>query len=429
MFRNGLRSGPLRLVLLFALLAQGCALTGSSPVANQPASRTSQKATHANQQIGEKERRDGRFIGLALSGGGSRSAVFATAVMLELQRAGILEQVDFISSVSGGAIPAALYALDGYRGFRFQDQALARVSQDFQGEWITRWLLPSNWFRYWLTSYTRSDTLVEVLEDFLYQQATYADLNPNRPKPLLNATNATAGTSFVIAEEQFRALNSSLQPLHVARAVYMSSAYPGILSPVTLGRYGTSTSEREPDFRFAIYDGGPIDNLGISTLLDVLRIGEETGGSLESVFPRGCLVISVDATPRTRNGNSQELSASHVLLLSNRREVLERIGIPNARQDETMFGAFSLVGGRASCHAWHLALRQLPDDDSLGRHVTRIRTSLTIEPNDKTALIAAAARLVQDGMKQGRVLPGLAGLLDEGMPAQAQTSSPVASGH
>src|SRR5436190_9970747 len=56
---------------------------------------------------------DGWFVGLAISGGGSRSAVFSAAVMFELQRLGLLERVDYVSSVSGGSLTAAYYCSSG----------------------------------------------------------------------------------------------------------------------------------------------------------------------------------------------------------------------------------------------------------------------------------------------------------------------------
>ncbi|MDB5322985.1 MAG: uncharacterized protein JWN40_4616, partial [Phycisphaerales bacterium] len=58
---------------------------------------------------------DGWFVGLAISGGGSRSANFSAAVMFELQRLGLLEKVDAISSVSGGSMTAAYYCLSADR--------------------------------------------------------------------------------------------------------------------------------------------------------------------------------------------------------------------------------------------------------------------------------------------------------------------------
>ncbi len=54
---------------------------------------------------------DGWFVGLAISGGGLRSANFSAAVMFELQRLGLLEKVDAISAVSGGSLTAAYYCL------------------------------------------------------------------------------------------------------------------------------------------------------------------------------------------------------------------------------------------------------------------------------------------------------------------------------
>ena len=55
---------------------------------------------------------DGYFVGLAISGGGLRSANFGAACMFQLERIGLLQKVDYISSVSGGSLPAALYCLN-----------------------------------------------------------------------------------------------------------------------------------------------------------------------------------------------------------------------------------------------------------------------------------------------------------------------------
>ena len=47
------------------------------------------------------------FIGLAISGGGSRAANFGSAVLWELDRLGILQHVQYISTVSGGSLAGA----------------------------------------------------------------------------------------------------------------------------------------------------------------------------------------------------------------------------------------------------------------------------------------------------------------------------------
>ena len=52
--------------------------------------------------IADKEELRGKLVGLALSGGGIRSAIFSLGVMQRLARAGHLERVDYLSTVSGG---------------------------------------------------------------------------------------------------------------------------------------------------------------------------------------------------------------------------------------------------------------------------------------------------------------------------------------
>jgi NTE family protein len=53
------------------------------------------------------------FVGLAVSGGGSRSANFGMAALTELDALGMLQHVDAISAVSGGSIPSAYFAVRG----------------------------------------------------------------------------------------------------------------------------------------------------------------------------------------------------------------------------------------------------------------------------------------------------------------------------
>lgn len=58
-------------------------------------------------------------IGLALSGGGYRAAAYHIGTLRALDRLGILDNIDVISSVSGGSITSAYYALnkDNYTNF------------------------------------------------------------------------------------------------------------------------------------------------------------------------------------------------------------------------------------------------------------------------------------------------------------------------
>ncbi|MDP3092625.1 MAG: hypothetical protein Q8N04_18265 [Nitrospira sp.] len=359
---------PSAFVTLLLLGLAGCVSATPSPSAPVVAS-----PTHANQTLDQEAQRDGRFIGLAISGGGRRAAVF------------------------GGALPAAYYALDGYRTIEFANGFLERMGHDFQSEMRGRFLSPGNLLAYWFTDATKSDTVVHVLDDQLFHGATYADLNPARPKLLLNATDALTGEPFVISDESFAGLALPLPSFSVARAVYMSAAYPGVFNPVPL--YGnTSSSDSATRPAVLAYDGGPVDNLGVKTLVNLLRNADQ-GAPIAARFPGGCLIISVDATPRIAGEQDQPLSASTVLLKSQRREVLEGVGIVAAQQDHRMFSTFPVNGSQSACTFWHLALRQLPDTDPLGARVTRIKTSFGLESTDQDALIRAAHHLIEQGIQ------------------------------
>lgn len=376
------------IVTLLLLGLAGCVSATPSLLATVVSS-----PTHANQTLDQEARRDGRFIGLAISGGGSRAAVFGGAMLRELHRTGLLQQVDVISAVSGGALPAAYYALDGYRSVDFANGFLERMGHDFQHDMRGRFVSPGNLLKYWFTDAAKSDTVVQVLDEQLFHNATYADLNPSRPKLLLNATNALTGDPFVISDESFETLSSSLSSFSISRAVYMSAAYPGVFDPVLL-----PSSESGSQLSVLAYDGGPADNLGIKTLVNLLGKADQRS-ALTTQFPKGCLIIAVDATPRITSMNHQPLSASTVLLKSHRREVLERVGIVEERQDRAMFGTFTVNGSQSVCTFWHLALRQLSDEDPLGAKVTRIKTSLGLEQVDQDALIRVARQLIEQGIK------------------------------
>ncbi|MCC6964748.1 MAG: patatin-like phospholipase family protein [Nitrospira sp.] len=395
---------------MFLLTLASCAPLG--PPSTIPADKLL-PANRATLQLGEKELADGRFVGLAFSGGGSRAAVFGAAVMKELDRLGLLQQVDVLSAVSGGALPAAAYALEGYRDFNFQNGFVEQIGRDIQGAAAGPWYqVPRNLLRYTFRDTIPAEPVIRALDDQLFHGATFADLNPSRPILLLNATDAVTGDPLVIAEERFASLGIPLGPFSIARAVYMSAAYPGVLEPLTLtdGRTGTNGTSADP---VLAYDGGAADNLGIRTLIHVV---EETLSEhpMADRFPQGCLVISIDATSRPRNEAKTPLSAAAALLRGHRRNVLELAGISAAQQDRAMFGTFRVGqnGSGGICQFWHVALRQLPDSDPLGEHVTHITTNLGLSAEDQAALMTAAARLVAKGREEMNGTGSWAGFLE-----------------
>lgn len=365
--------------------------------------------TAGSWNLTELETKDGRFLALAISGGGSRAANFGAAVMLELQERKLLQQVDVISGVSGGTLPTVYYGLGETAG-PFTASALRKaMGFDFQGSWIWRWFLPQNIFRYWFTDFTRSDIMVQVFNNELYHDATFAHLQ-SHPKILLNSTVHNDHTRFTFTDERFARLHSALAYYPVANAVNASSAFPGAFQDVTLQWYIT------PPQYVHLFDGGPIDNLGVQAITEYIN-RNILGTSLNRLFPNGCLIIIVDATPASEHPelntvqssrssidyfvDTNALDAMDAMLLESRRSLLSGMGIPVGRQDQEMRGRLPVNDReQCGCEVRHLSLRQLmyageDEADGLAERVTQIKTKFWIGEDEQNDLFAAAKLLMK----------------------------------
>ena len=103
-----------------ALVASGCSLLPlyaytNTVAAAAPLTSPEGAAPRASLAVDGKRGNPRVLMFLALSGGGSRSAYFSSQVMLKLQtvlpEVDLLREVDVLSAVSGGSLPAAYYAL------------------------------------------------------------------------------------------------------------------------------------------------------------------------------------------------------------------------------------------------------------------------------------------------------------------------------
>ena len=187
---------------------------------------------------------DELFVILAFSGGGTRAAAFSYGVLAQLAAItlpggrSLLDEVDVISSVSGGSFTAAYYALHGERIFEpgglFHSAFLHYpVQRDLVAEAVYR---PANWRR--LRS--RVEIAANLYGRALFGDATFAALE-KRPRPyvILNATDASRGTRFEFTQEQFDLLCADLSAFPIRRAVAASSAFPGLLNSMTIDSYNT----------------------------------------------------------------------------------------------------------------------------------------------------------------------------------------------
>lgn len=238
---------------------------------------------------------DGYFVGLAISGGGSRSANFSAAVMFELQRLGLLEKLDAISSVSGGSITAAYYCACDDREWN-PGNLQRKLTHEFASDmwWIVA--QPWNLFALWVTDWDRSDLLARTLNENVFSRdgatLTFNDLRPDRPRLLINATDLQSGQKFVFANESFDAINSDLSKYPLSYAVAASSSVPVVLHHVTLRDYSTIFKQ----YRHFV-DGGINDNLGILSLLETYKANNDAAEHAHQPLPyvKGAILFILDA--------------------------------------------------------------------------------------------------------------------------------------
>lgn len=302
------------------------------------------------------------FIGIALSGGGSRAANFSAAVLEQLDNIGILREVDVISSVSGGGLTAAYYALHAEDP---QWPVLRKkLRTDFFSIWERECLMPPNLFALLFSDRDKTDVLADVFDETLFDHAKYSALKPNGPRFLANATDLTGGGHrFVFSDEKIRGeLHSSLADIRISNAVAASGALPGIFDSLTLQRYrpdeivpssySPSRSWEQPSYVHLV-DGGLSDNLGIETLIEsaFYSLYGEGHQEMPVEFPhKPCLIIAVDSnTPNTaseteyltdtrstfdRFFNKNVFDGIDALFDARRRETLAKLGLAQSEFDE-----------------------------------------------------------------------------------------------
>jgi len=199
-----------------------------------------------------KENSQRVFVVLAFSGGGIRAGAFSYGVLKELRqttvqidgtRRRLLDEVDVISSVSGGSFTAAYYGLFGDR--IFDDYERKFLKRDVSGGMLSRLLDPVALTSLTSSDFNRGDLAAEWLTDNLFERKTFADMSPGRlPYVILNASDLNTGLTFSFIQQQFDFLCSNLNTYPVANAVMASAAMPVIFAPIAVRNFDTDCRER-----------------------------------------------------------------------------------------------------------------------------------------------------------------------------------------
>jgi NTE family protein len=341
-----------RLPLLVAL-ALALAACATQPL-NVKLDRHDPSAGYRYSNLSADDNSDDLFVILAFSGGGTRAAAFSFGVMealaeVEYHAAGrprqLLREVDVIASVSGGSFTAAYYAL--FPDTFFQKFPGEFLHRNIERALIGRALRPWNWAR--LAS--RIHLAVELYDETVFHGRTFGDLLASRRKPfiILNATDMSLGRRFEFTQEQFDLLCSDVARTKVAAGVAASSAFPGLLSPLTLENFAADgcgftppewletglVREQNPLERYArardlasyqdlhqarryihLLDGGLADNIGLRGPYVALKIGDtewNVPARISAGAIRRVLVITANAKTKPRKDWDRHASAPGLL--------------------------------------------------------------------------------------------------------------------
>jgi predicted acylesterase/phospholipase RssA len=286
------------------------------------------------------------LIGLAVSGGGSRAALFAAGAFEALgtirvgsEQKSVLEQVSYISSVSGGSMASSYFVArkpahaipilmpgggltQEYQDFfnRFKED----MKFDLEGLIFKRQIFRLRWINPAWTAWS----LAELLDESYLNGMTFKDLaqreaQGDSPRLLVNTTLYNNGRRFVVStlpreasqydvfldmqrhsavrkldeageailRSRWESLNSVTPedikldtcPIRVAAAVVGSMSFPPVVGPISFRVKGQ-------DKYWHVGDGGLSDNTGAESLLMVFLKKLQEGKA------KRALIISFDSS-------------------------------------------------------------------------------------------------------------------------------------
>jgi predicted acylesterase/phospholipase RssA len=312
------------------------ALEAPSHVTASASNKPSPLISDLARQVGD----DGTLVAITISGGGSRAAYFAAAVLERLSKVkwpgpngdSLIEHVNLVSSVSGGSLAAAYFALNGPGRSNPGPQALANFFERFKQAMATNLELsalgdlldPRNTLPMLTLNRPMAESVADAMDDVLTggKGTTLGELQRraaegNGPILLLNATRLDNSNPFVFAVDDrtrpiftftltpetsrlpklsrsvdrprsiafFDDTYGELGQYRIADAAAASAAYPVMLGSIALGTRDGDTVR--------LGDGGLVDNLGLLTLYSLLLdpdLYKLTQGKLRRI-----IVLTIDS--------------------------------------------------------------------------------------------------------------------------------------
>ncbi|PZR26066.1 MAG: hypothetical protein DI538_26810, partial [Azospira oryzae] len=231
-------------------------------------------------------------IGMALSGGGYRAASFHLGSMsylhrIQFQGKPLLDKVVMLSTVSGGTITGAVYALRKQKGESFEkiyDFLVGKLKTlDFVKGGIEK-LTPE---AIWTNTHKRRNFInafAEQYDEELTEGATFAafaNMKPPLEAVVFNSTEFNNGNNFRFRSNgnqrfgnyKYKIPWEQATEIKVADALAASSCFTGGFEPILWPRdfvHGKSPqleAESKKGAALGLMDGGIFDNQGLDSLL------------------------------------------------------------------------------------------------------------------------------------------------------------------
>jgi len=447
-------------VVILAIL-QGCSYV--KPVPNEPLAQWDPTAGYRfrNLMPPDSANTDGLMIVAAFSGGGTRASTLAFGVLRELslqqitwegKQKRLIDELDIIFALSGGTFTAGYYALRGDQ--IFHDFEARFLRKDWESELKARvFRSPSNWIRLWSPYFVRAHLMAEILDESLFEGATYGDLSKRNERPWLaiHASDMATLSRFEFNQAQFDMICSDLSRLPLAWASASSAALPLVLSPISLKNYARQCGYQMPPWlteekkkggigaqranellsyqdiekrpNIHLLDGGLSDNMALRSLIE----GASVMGGLENMLKQGnlkgvrkfvVLAVNAETAPDVLEYRSDHIPvvsramSAMVDLPINRYSfdtvTLLRQGVENVRLKlhTTKRAPDSPLAPDADIYFINASLSEVDDPDER-QALMKIPTTMYLRDPQIDRLLLAASRLIRNDPEFQRLMRDL----------------------
>lgn len=253
-------------------------------------------------------------IGLALSGGGYRAAAFHIGTFKKLKEIDILDNVDIISTVSGGSIAGAYYLLNKDDFGNFESSLIKKLQKSVKRRiiWSIQLWLPiliqiiiigfiiwnpfnlsiASWIKYsfgliifpttilfQFKIFQLTKSKIKAYNKLFFENKNISDF-PDNPKIAINATNLETGTlwtfskqkisdsSYEFPKDKSQSITFDGKGFPIASAVACSTCVPFPFNPIKIEKKYYSDPSDYGKIDPYLIDGGIYDNQGIHKLAE-----------------------------------------------------------------------------------------------------------------------------------------------------------------